>query len=109
MKTAKKTVKKSTTMKKCKMYCENDYIPKLNKTMKQMHKRYGIAYKTPTKKEKLAAYNACKKTFCNEKCEGYDSKYNPPENIENGFQKTYTKSQIQKLKKKGALSGCVPP
>jgi hypothetical protein len=85
----------------------------MNNILKNSTKKYGNPYKSPTKEENEFAYNACKKSFCNEKCDGYDFFGNKQQQeefkkkIKNGFQKVYSKDRVEMLKKRGALSGCV--
>jgi len=82
----------------------------LDKQMKQSSTK---TYTPPTKEQREFTYNTCKKTFCNEKCEGYDffgdkqKQMEFQKKITNGFQNTYNKDKITKLQKRGALSGCV--
>jgi len=107
-----KTIKKSS-LKKCETFCQKDYIPEINKSFRKNAKKYNISYKSPTKQENDFAYNTCKKTFCNPKCDGYDffgdekKQKSFQKKIKNGFQNTFSLQKIKMLKKKGALSGCV--
>jgi hypothetical protein len=96
-----KTMNKST-LKKCEDFCKKDYMVEMNKVFKKSSKKYNVPY-NPTKQDNDFAYQTCKKTFCNEKCEGYDNLAK----TKNGFQKTYSTHKVDMLKKKGALSGCV--
>jgi hypothetical protein len=82
--------------KTCDFFCKEDYLPAMDKVFK----KYDASYKRSKN-----AINVCKKTFCNKKCRGYNA-YISKKN-KSGFQKTYTKAQIQTLKNRGALSGCV--
>lgn len=108
-----KTVKNKTTLKKCEDFCKNDYMVEMKKVFKLMYKKYKIPWKSPTKQEDEFDYNTCKKTFCNEKCEGYDMfgdkqrQIEFKKNIKNGFKDTYSTKKVKMLKQKGALSGCV--
>jgi hypothetical protein len=108
-----KTIKNKTTLKKCEDFCKNDYMVEMKKVFKKSSKKYNIPYKSPTKQEDEFAYNTCKKTFCNEKCEGYDffgdkqKQIDFKKKIKNGFQDTYSRNKVEMLKKRGALSGCV--
>ena len=98
-----KTIKNKSALKKCEQFCKKDYMVELDKQMKQ----------SSTKEQREFTYNTCKKTFCNEKCEGYDffgdkqKQMEFQKKITNGFQNTYSKDKITKLQKRGALSGCV--
>ena len=62
--------------------------------------------KRRTKKENDFTYNTCKKTFCNEKCEGYDFFGNKQKQIDfnktikNGFSNSYSKDKVEMFKKK---------
>jgi hypothetical protein len=108
-----KTIKNKPTLKKCEDFCKNDYMVEMKKVFKKSFEKYNIPYKSPTKQEDKFTYNACKKTFCNEKCEGYDlfgdkqKQIDFKKKIKNGFQDTYSTNKIKMFKKKGALSGCV--
>ena len=99
-----KTVNKKS-LQKCENFCKNNYMIEMNKVYRNNAKKYNVNY-NPTKKDKRFMYFTCKKTFCNKKCDGYTLK-NFKKNIKNGFQKTYKQDRIEKLKEKGALSGCV--
>lgn len=98
---------------KCKRFCKKDYLPEINKRMKQVSEKQKIPYQPPTDKDKKLYYKGCKKSFCNRKCKGYDffgDKIRQKEfqaNIKDGFENTFSEEQIRMLKKKGALSGCL--
>jgi hypothetical protein len=102
-----------TVRKSCDDFCKNDYMKEINNKFKSTSKKYNIPYKSPTTEENEYAYNTCKKTFCNKKCEGYDffgdkQKQKDFKNkIVDGFQTSYSKDKIKMLKKRGAMSGCV--
>jgi len=108
-----KTIKNSSTLQKCEDFCKNDYMVEMKKVFKKLSEKYNIPYKSPTKQENEFAYNTCKKTFCNEKCEGFDflgdkqKQTNFKNKIKNGFQDTYSTNKVKMFKKRGALSGCV--
>ena len=57
-------------------------------------------------------YKNCKKTYCNEKCEGYDfngdTKFQKEfqKRLNHGFDNAYSAKEIKMLKKRGASSGC---
>ena len=97
-------------LKKCENFCKNYYMIEMDKVFKKIYKKYHVVYKLPTKEEKDFAYNNCKKIFCNKKCDGYDfygnkEKQNKFKNeIEDGFQKSYSKDKVEMLKKRGAIS-----
>jgi hypothetical protein len=109
--------KKNKTLKNtkniCNNFCKNDYLIQLDKKIKESSKKFNIPYQPPTKKDKQLGFKACKKTFCNKKCKGYDffgdleKQKNFNKNIKNGFQTSYSNNKIEMFKKKGALSGCV--
>ena len=101
-----KSIKNKSSLKNCENFCKKDYIVEINKQFKRSSKKYNILYKLPTATEKIYAYNTCKKTFCNKKCEGYEQiDFN--KKITDGFQNTYSKDKVEMLKKRGALFGCV--
>jgi len=112
-KKTKKTIKNKSSLKKCEKFCKHDYIVEIKKVFKKSAEKYNIPYKSPTKQQDEFAYNTCKKTFCNENCEGYDfygdkkKQLDFKKKITNGFQNSYTKNKVEMLKKRGALSGCV--
>lgn len=108
-----KTIKDKPALRKCESFCKNDYMVELNKVFKKSSEKYNIPFKSPTKEENEFAYNSCKKSFCNEKCDGYDffgdkqKQIDFKKKIRNGFQNTYSKEKVEKMKQRGALSGCV--
>ena len=107
-----KTIKNKSSLKKCEDFCKNDYMVEMNKVFKKSGEKWHVPYK-PTKEDNAFMYNTCKKTFCNEKCKGYDfsgdkQKANKfQKKIKNGFQDSYSTNKVKMFKKKGALSGCV--
>lgn len=98
------------SLKACENFCKNDYFVELEKTAKKFAEKYHIPYK-PTKWNDKISNIACKKSYCNVKCDGFPSFYNKTtkRKIKQGFHKLYTPRQINKLKRRGALSGCFPP
>jgi hypothetical protein len=108
-----KTTKNKSNFKKCENFCKKDYMIEMNKVYKKSSEKYNIPYELPRKQDNELFYNSCKKTFCNEKCEGYDffgdkkKQIEYKKKIKNGFQDTYSRTKIEMLKKRGALSGCV--
>ena len=82
----------------------------MDKVYKKLSKKWNQPY-NPTKEDLKFRYNLCKKTFCNSKCEGYPFQIKHKNGFQikdkNGFKKKYTIAQIDKLKERGALSGCV--
>ena len=107
-----KTIKNKSSLKKCEDFCKNDYMVEMNKVFKKSGEKWNVPY-NPTKEYSDFMYNNCKKTFCNEKCEGYDffgdkqKQIDFKKKIKNGFQDRYSTNKVKILKKKGALSGCV--
>jgi len=109
--------KKNKTLKNtnnnCDNFCKNDYLIQINNMIKKSSKKFNIPYQPPSKKEKQYSLKVCKKTFCNEKCKGYDFFGNTEKqkhflkNIKNGFQKSYDNNKVEMYKKKGAVSACV--
>ena len=90
--------KHKKTFRNCERFCKKDYIVKMTKALGPF----------PNKSSSNFAYNTCKKVFCNDKCDGFDSADRTfRKQLNNGFHKEYTPSQIDMLKKYGALSGCV--
>ncbi len=104
----KKIIKKiknktsKSSYKPCEQFCKKDYMVEMDNVYRKSAKKYNQVYK-PTKEDLKSRYNVCKKTFCNSQCEGYPIQIKH----KNGFQKEYRVPQINKLKEKGALSGCV--
>jgi hypothetical protein len=98
--------------KKCRNFCKQ-YEVQLNKKFKSSAKKYNVPYRPPTKKETQYSLQVCKKTHCNETCDGFDFSGDTKKqkqflkNFKNGFPKSYTKSKIDSLKRKGALSSCI--
>lgn len=107
-----KTIKNKSTLKKCEQFCKKDYMVEMNKVFKKSGEKWNVPY-NPTKEYNNFMYNTCKKTFCNEKCEGYDlfgykqKQIDFKKKIKNGFQNSYSTNKVEMLKKRGALSGCV--
>jgi len=105
------TMKNKSGLSKCENFCKNDYTLEMERVAGEFYKKHS---KTPFNHSKLTReinYNACKKRFCNKKCEGIlNDKQQQLEYIKtlnNGFSKSYSKDKIEKLKNRGALSGCV--
>jgi hypothetical protein len=104
-----KTIKNKGSIKKCENLCITDYLANPSPQFLKDNRPYGPL----TKPERDYMYNLCKKTMCNPKCDGYDFNGNVEKQneykklIKNGFTKKYTTKQINALKKKGALSGCM--
>jgi len=115
-KTMKQSMKPSTNskMKQCEDFCKNDYREHVVKQREKNQKKYNYVYSATNKKDQFG-YATCKKSYCNEKCEGLDFFGNKEEelshkkNIKNGFMNTFSAKQVEMLKKRGALSGCMNP
>ena len=73
--------------------------------MDKVFKKHGPYH--PTKKQRDWYTNICKQVYCNETCDGYTMNKNLKMQTKNGFNKIYKKDKINKLKERGALSGCV--
>ena len=107
------TMKNTPGFSRCKSFCKNDYIPRMYKALDRGFAKYNIPRKAPIRRDDAYAYNACKKTFCNETCDGYDffgdkrKQREFKQQIHNGFHNTYARDKIVMSKKRGAMSGCV--
>ena len=119
----KYNVRKDSTMKKCHNFCKNDWmveqyknVPTKLKSIMNKSKIVGI----PKKELQEMDFRVCKRNFCNEGCqEGFDFfgvkeqqdnfQKNFSKKLYNGFVDTYSANEVEMLKKKGALSGCVKP
>ena len=93
-------------LKKCTQFCKKDYIPNVNKTYNKMFNTT-----SPSKQLNQSMFYSCKKDYCNKTCTGFfkphDRSYSTfRKNIRNGFTRKYSMRNIQKLKDRGALSGC---
>jgi hypothetical protein len=106
--TKTKTKTKSSTMKRCEDFCKNDYKEHIIKHREKNQKKYNYVYSATNKKDEFG-YATCKKSYCNEKCEGLDFFGDNQKNIKNGFMNTFSKKKVEMLKKRGALSGCMNP
>ena len=119
-KSAGKKIKKrskNTTMKnksgggKCEDFCKNDYTVEMDKVSREFYKKYSKSPYNPSKLTREINHNACKKKFCNVKCEGIindkQQQLEYTKTLNNGFSKSYSKDKIEKLKDRGALSGCI--
>lgn len=113
-KTMKTTTKSSTKpstnskMKQCEDFCKNDYKEHVVKQREKNQKKFNYVYSATNKKDEFG-YATCKKSYCNEKCEGLDFFGDNKKNIKNGFMNTFSAKQVEMLKKRGALSGCMNP
>jgi hypothetical protein len=109
-KTMKQSMKPSTNskMKQCEDFCKNDYKEHVVKQREKNQKKYNYVYSATNKKDQFG-YATCKKSYCNEKCEGLDFFGDNKKNIKNGFMNTFSAKQVEMLKKRGALSGCMNP
>jgi hypothetical protein len=109
-KTMKQSMKPSTNskMKQCEDFCKNDYREHVVKQREKNQKKFNYVYSATNKKDEFG-YATCKKSYCNEKCEGLDLFDDNKKNIKNGFMNTFSAKQVEMLKKRGALSGCMNP
>lgn len=109
-KTTKSSTKPSTNskMKQCEDFCKNDYKEHVVKQREKNQKKFNYVYSATNKKDEFG-YATCKKSYCNEKCEGLDFFGDNKKNIKNGFMNTFSAKQVEMLKKRGALSGCMNP
>ena len=106
-----KRTKKNNSTKRCNNFCKNDYMKVMDKVLDKLNK----IYKEPklTKKQRQTYLKTCKKTYCNNNCDGYDfygdkkKQKNFKKNIKDGFQSSFSKDSIEAFKKRGALSACV--
>lgn len=116
MKKMKTSIKPSTNskMKQCEDFCKNDYKDRVVKYREKNQKKYNYVYSATNKADQFG-YATCKKSYCNEKCEGLDFFGDKEEELEhkkkikNGFMNTFSAKQVEMLKKRGALSGCLNP
>lgn len=109
----KYNARKDSTMKKCHNFCEKDYLFEMRKNNKPT-----TSWKNKAKWQGIDT-GFCRKNFCNEGCkEGFGSKSsnlkahfqkNFSKKLYNGFVDTYSAKEVDMLKKRGALSGCVKP
>ena len=117
-KTTKSTKSKKTTnnstMKRCEEFCKKDYKEHIEKQREKNKKKYNYTY-SATNNANEFGYTTCKMLYCNEKCEGLDffddkeQELAHKKKIKNGFMNTFSNSQVEMLKKRGALSGCMNP
>jgi hypothetical protein len=117
MKTSIKSSRKPSTnskMKQCEDFCKNDYKDHIVKHREKNQKKYNYIYSATNKADQFG-YATCKKSYCNEKCEGLDFFGDKEEElahkkkIKNSFMNTFSAKQVEMLKKRGALSGCMNP
>ena len=105
------TMKNKSGLRKCENFCKNDYTKEMEKVAREFYKKYSKTPYNPSKLTKKINYTACKKKFCNEKCEGIlndkQKQLEYTKTLNNGFSKSYSKDKIEKFKSRGALSGCV--
>jgi len=102
----RKVMKTLKSTKRCDALCKQ-YIKKLNRKFAQRLEPY-----IPTKSENEENYQDCRRAMCNKPCHGALLYGSPEEQaafqkeIKNSFHKNFTRKQIARLKKRGALSGC---
>ena len=98
---------KSTSRKKCTIFCKNDYAAEL-------YKQNPGDYKTKTR-QRIIDNQLCRRAFCDEDCKGSTYKFHNNtllqnifrNKLTNGFIDTFTSKEVEMLKKRGALSGCL--
>lgn len=95
-------------MNRCRTFCRKTYLPTLKRAAYK-YDRYYLPIHSMSG-DKNFGYKTCVQGFCNPRCTGYTSK--PQErkwqkSRKKGFHSSYTKEQIDKYKKQGALSGCI--
>jgi hypothetical protein len=98
---------KSTSRKKCTHFCKNDYAAEL-------YKQNPSDYETKTRQRSIDN-QLCRRSFCDEDCKGPAYKFHDNtlfqtlfrNRLKNGFLDTFTKKEVEMLKKRGALSGCI--
>ena len=98
---------KSTSRKKCTIFCKNDYAAEL-------YKHNPSNYETKTR-QRAIDNQLCRRSFCDEDCKGPAYKFHDNtllqtsfrNRLKNGFIDTFTRSEVEMLKKRGALSGCI--
>ena len=107
----KYNARKDSTMKKCHNFCEKDYLVEMRKNNKPTN-----SWKTKAQWQGIDT-KLCRRNFCNEGCkEGFGS-YLQSANFQKNFSKklyygfvdSYSAKEVDMLKKRGALSGCVKP
>ena len=108
-KKAKSTSKKdkSTSRKKCTIFCKNDYAAEL-------YKHNPSNYETKIR-QRAIDNQLCRRAFCDKDCEGPAYKFHNNtllqtifrNKLKNGFIDTFTRGEVEMLKKRGALSGCI--
>jgi hypothetical protein len=119
----KYNVRKDSTMKKCHIFCKNDWMVEQYKNvptkLKSIMNKSKIA-EIPKKELQEMDLRLCKRNFCNQGCEeGFDffgvkeqqEKFqkNFSKKLYSGFVDTYSAKEVEMLRKKGALSGCIKP
>lgn len=93
-----KTMRNNPGYKKCEKFSKEKL-----KELIQKNKQLG---KTLTKTQKVLMYNVFKQIYCNPKCYGTEG-LNKKKYLKNGFITMYSEKEIKKLRRNGALSGCV--
>ena len=94
-------------MNRCRTFCERTYLP----TLKLLARKHDGLPIDSMSGDKNFGYKTCLKGFCNPRCTKYT--YNKSQerkwqkSRKHGFHSSYTKEQIDKYKKQGALSGCI--
>lgn len=108
IKTARKTNKRGgrRTNKKCEDFCKNDFLPNRRLISQKRARDNNEVYIERTPKEHKFAFKTCKNVYCNKGCKNKFTDTGFYKDISNDFNNNYNNYQINKLKEKGALSGC---
>jgi hypothetical protein len=109
MKKKYKKIKKrgGTAKKKCIDFCKNDFLPSERLIYQKIARDNNEVYKERTPKEDKYSLKVCKKIYCNIGCINKYTDTGFYADIKNDFKNDYSNEQIDKLKEKGALSGCI--
>ena len=110
MKKKYKKIKKrggTTAKKKCFDFCKNDFLPSERLIYQKIARDNNEVYKERTPKEDKYSLKVCKKIYCNIGCINKYADTGLYADIKNDFKNDYSNEQIDKLKEKGALSGCI--
>ena len=93
--------------KKCEDFCKNDFVPNRRLISQKRARDNNETYIERTPKEYKFALKTCKKVYCNKGCKNKFTDTGFYKDISNDFKDNYNNYQINKLKEKGALSGCM--
>jgi hypothetical protein len=111
LKQLNKRIGNKNKINKCDQFCKMDYMPYIDKKLKNTLKKYkipSIKKGSPQSEQDkhTLKYSFCKKQFCNPECVGYPFMGNKSI-LKNGFSKKYKSNRVETLKNRGALSGCI--